>query len=82
MPSLDMTEFKIGLSQWTGSRVANLRRSKPYRDLVRLCAQSNSKKKTIFRDFRPLTFLGKGRGGLEECPQDVFQEKIDLWVFP
>ena len=73
-----MTEFKIGLFLRTGSRVANQRRSKPYRNLARLCAQFIlSRKKSIFRDFRPLTFLGKERGVLKKRPQDVSREKID-----
>ena len=58
MSLLDIMEFKIGLSQWTGSCATDLRRSNPYHDLARLCAQSKFKK-LIFRDFRPLTtFLG------------------------
>ena len=52
-------------------------RSNPYHDLVHLCAQSKFKK-SIFRDFRPLTFLGKGRGSLEETSTGLFSGKIDL----
>ena len=35
-------------------------------------------KKSIFRDFQVLAFLGRGEGVSKECPKDVSREKIDL----
>ena len=47
MSSLDVTESKIGPFWWNGSRVADLGRSKPYRDLG-LCVHPIGKKNYQF----------------------------------
>ena len=82
MSSLDVKESKIAHPSGPGrSLVADLRRSKPYRDLTPM-RQLNWEKKSIFKDFRYCRFSvggGWGREGVsKKRPNDVSREKIHL----